>query len=154
MKLTIIPLDGAVYENDVSCLSLTWEGTPLNVHALQWQDVKGWIEYNDGKLNEDITVLPDWAYNAMDAWQVAYDEAHKPPPPPTAEENKGQASILLQDTDWTTASDISNPLLSNPYLANQEEFITYRNIIRQIAVYPTDGYLTWQEKPKAIWQTS
>ena len=154
MKLTIIPLDGAVYKNDISYLSLSWEGTPLNIHALQWKDSKGWIEFKDGLPNEDIDSLPDWVFNAIAAWQQAYDEEHKEPLPPSAKENKGQASILLQDTDWTTASDISNPLLSNPYLANQEEFITYRNIIRQIAVYPTDGYLTWQEKPKAIWQTS
>jgi hypothetical protein len=151
MKLTIIPLDGAVYENDVSYLSLTWNGTPINVHALQWQDVKGWVEYNDGKLNEDITVLPDWAYNAMDAWQVAYDEAHKPPPPPTAEENKQTAIKYLQNTDWTQISSVSDPALSNPYLSNKLAFDQYRNTIRQIALYPVAGNIDWAIMPEEVW---
>ena len=92
MKLTIIPSDGAVYENEVSYLNLIWEGTPANVHALQWQDVAGWIEYTDGP-NEDITELPQWADNAMAAWTVANTPA--PPTPPTAEQNKATASQKL-----------------------------------------------------------
>jgi hypothetical protein len=154
MKITIIPEDKVVCQEGTCYGPLIWEGTPSDIHAIQWKDSKGWIEYEDGKPNEDIDTLPSWTTNALVAWQVAYDEDHKPPGPPTAKENKGQASILLQDTDWTTAPDIANPLLSNPYLANQEEFITYRNSIRNIAVYPTDGYLNWEEVPKAIWQTS
>jgi hypothetical protein len=86
MKLTIIPSDGAVYENNVCYSGLTWEGTPADVHALQWLDDAGWIEYNDGAVNEDITVLPQWADNAMAAWTVANTPVPPPPPtPPTAE---------------------------------------------------------------------
>lgn len=151
MKLTIIPSDGAVYENDVCYLSLTWNGTPVDVHALQWQDVKGWIEYNDGKLNEDITVLPNWAYNAMDAWQVAYDEEHNPPPP-TAEGNKQMAISFLQATDWTQIPSVSDPALSNPYLANKLAFDQYRNTIRQIALNPVAGYIDWAVMPQEVWQ--
>ena len=104
MRLTIIPSDGAVYENGVAYSHLTWEGTPANVHALQWFDSNtGWIEFNDGTPNEDIDVLPQWALNAEAAWDAA---ANPPPPPaPTPEEiqaqNKQQASSLLQATDWT-----------------------------------------------------
>lgn len=151
MNITIIPDDGTVCKNGICYTPLTWEGTPSDIHAIQWKDSKGWVEYEDGKPNEDIDTLPSWTANALVVWQQAYDEEHKEPLPPTAKENKGQASILLQDTDWITAPDISNPLLSNPYLANQEEFITYRNAIRQIAVYPIDGYIKWEEEPKEIW---
>ncbi len=73
MKLTIIPSDGAVYEDGVCYLNLIWEGTPPNVHALQWKDIAGHIEYDD-KANEDIIVLPEWANNAMAAWTVANKE--------------------------------------------------------------------------------
>lgn len=152
MKLTIIPSDGAVYEDDVSILSLTWDGTPANVHALQWQDVKGWIEYNDGKPNEDITVLPNWAYNAMDAWQVAYDTVSNPPPP-TAEENKLTAIGYLQATDWTQIPSVSDPSLSNPYLANKMAFDLYRNEIRQYALYPIAGDIDWPVMPSENWAT-
>ena len=151
MKLTIIPSDGAVYEDGLAYSNLVWEGTPPNVHALQWQDIAGWIEYID-QPNENITVLPEWADNAMAAWTVANTPVPPPPPvPPTAEQNKNTASQLLANTDWTTIPDIANPI-NDPYLANQDEFIAYRNEIRKIAVYPTAGYLVWATPPIEVWK--
>jgi hypothetical protein len=151
MQLTIIPADGAVYENGLCYSGLVWSGTPANVHALQWNNNSGWIEYNDGTPNETITVLPDWANNAMAAWQVAYDEAHKPPAPPTAEENKATAVSLLQQTDWTQIPSVSDPALSNPYLANKLDFDQYRNVVRQYAVYPVAGNIDWPTVPTETW---
>jgi hypothetical protein len=156
MKLTIIISDKAVYKDGLCYTNLIWEGTPINVHALQWLDVLGSIEFDNGAPNEDITVLPDWANNAVAAWQVAYDEAHKPPPdplPPTAEQNQQTASSLLYQTDWTTIPDVSDPTKSNPYLSNAEEFVIYRNAIRQIAVNPISGYIDWATRPTANWVT-
>lgn len=72
------------------------------------------------------------------------------PPPPSSEENKNTASALLTATDWTTIADVADPI-NSPYLANQAEFIAYRNLVRQIAVYPTDGDLTWPVKPNEVW---
>jgi hypothetical protein len=148
MKLTIIPSDEAVYEDGLCYLNLVWEGTPVNVHALQWQDVAGWIEYDD-QPNEDITVLPEWAYNAMAAWTVANTPI--PPEPPTAAENQATASGILSSTDWTTIADVADPI-NSPYLANQDEFIAYRNEIRNIAVYPTAGDLVWATPPVEVWK--
>jgi hypothetical protein len=133
---------------------LVWAGTPDDVHALQWLDVSGSIEFVDGaQPNEDITVLPDWANNAMAAWQVAYDEAHNPPAPlpPTAEQNKTTATNLLSKTDWTTIADVSNPATSNPYLSNVNEFLSYRNQVRQYAVYPVAGDINWPTVPQEVW---
>jgi hypothetical protein len=149
MKLTIIPSDGAVYENEVCYSDLTWEGTPVDVHALQWLDVAGWIEYNNGQPNEDITVLPDWANNAMAAWTVANTPA--PPTPPTADENKITAVGLLQTTDWTQIPSVSDPSLSNPYLSNKLAFDQYRNEVRQVAVYPVAGEIIWPTLPVENW---
>lgn len=70
--------------------------------------------------------------------------------PPTAEENKATASALLSATDWTTIADVADPI-NSPYLANQGEFISYRNLVRQISVYPTAGDLAWPLKPTEIW---
>ena len=149
MKLTIIPIDGAVYEDGLCYLDLVWEGTPADVHALQWQDTEGWIEYSDVAIpNEVITVLPEWTNNAMAAWTVANTPV--PTSPPTAEENKATASALLTATDWTTIADVADPA-NSPYLANQAEFITYRNLVRQIAVYPTAGDLVWPVAPSEVW---
>ena len=76
-----------------------------------------------------------------------------PPPPyvPTAEVNKATATGLLQATDWTTIADVGNPAMSNPYLANQAEFIAYRNSVRQYAVYPVEGNIDWPTAPTENW---
>ena len=153
MKLTIIPIDGLVYENGLCYSDLVWSGTPVDVHALQWQDVQGWIEYNDGKPNEDITVLPNWAINAMDAWTVANTPVPPPAPvPPTAADNKATAQGILSSTDWTTIADVASPT-NSPYLTNQAAFIAYRNTIRGIAVNPMAGNLTWPTQPTDTWST-
>jgi len=77
------------------------------------------------------------------------------PPPyiPTAEDNKKTATQLLQQTDWTTVSDVADPALSNPYLMNQAEFFAYRSAVRAIAVNPTAGVLTWPTKPQEQWSS-
>lgn len=150
MLLTIIPSDGAVYEDGLCYSNLTWQGTPSNVHALQWQNTEGWIEFNDGTPNETITELPNWVNNAMAAWQVAYDEAHKPPTPPTAEQNKATAVSLLQQTDWVNQPDVRDPS-NNPHLLNADEFDAYRLEVRQYAVYPVAGDINWPTLPTEEW---
>jgi len=70
--------------------------------------------------------------------------------PPTASDNKATASGLLTATDWTTIADVASPI-NSPYLTNQAEFISYRNIIRGIAVNPTVGDLTWPVVPTEVW---
>ncbi len=69
---------------------------------------------------------------------------------PTAGQNKSTASGLLSATDWTTIADVADPI-NSPYLTNQAEFIFYRNLVRQIAVYPVAGYLVWPVAPIEVW---
>lgn len=153
MRLTIIPVDGAVYENGECFSGLTWEGTPVNVHALQWFDTEGWIEFIDDTPNEQITELPQWVSNAEAAWQAAYNQAHADPLPPTAAQNKSTASGLLSDTDWATIPDVADPTKSNPYLTNVDEFLAYRNAVRQYAINPVAGNITWPTVPQSVWGT-
>lgn len=87
-----------------------------------------------------------YQYQYLENQYVAYV-----PPQATAEENKATATSLLQATDWTTIADVGNPQMSNPYLANQAEFIAYRNAVRAIAVYPTAGDLVWPVLPTEDW---
>ena len=148
MKLTIIPSDGAVYKNGVCYCGLSWEGTPPNVHALQWDNGEGWIEYNDGSPNEPITVLPLWVANAELAWTEA--NTPKPPEPPTAEQNKATAMGLLSATDWVNQLDVRNTAVS-PHLVNGDDFDAYRLQVRQIAIYPVAGDLTWPTLPAEVW---
>lgn len=154
MRLTIIPSDKAVYVDEVAYFPLEWEGTPVDVHALQWFESYGWIEYKDDVPNEPITELPAWADNAYAAWVEANQPPPPPPPPPppTAEQNKDQAIGLLSETDWTALPDVADPLKSNPYLANANEFNIYRNAVRQIAINPVAGELVWPIRPVEVWQ--
>ncbi len=57
MRLTIVVPDGAVYKDELCYSNLVWEGTPSNVHALQWFDTYGWIEFKNNDPQEDITAF-------------------------------------------------------------------------------------------------
>tara|TARA_B110000503_G_scaffold120459_1_gene183118 strand:+ start:546 stop:941 length:396 start_codon:yes stop_codon:yes gene_type:complete len=72
----------------------------------------------------------------------------------SAEQNKQTATKLLELTDWTTIADVGNSTMSNPFLSNQDEFIAYRNEVRQYAVYPVDGNVNWPVVPQEVWTNS
>jgi len=74
MNLVIIPIDGAVYIDGVCRSELDLSAAPANVHALQWKNDKGWIEFKDlddgtKPQNQAITELPEWATNCVQVWQ-------------------------------------------------------------------------------------
>ena len=151
MKLTIIPVDGNVKKNGVGYLKLDLSSCaiPSNVRVLQWEETSGWLEFWD-QDNQDITELPSWVNCCLTKW----DEANKPPPYiPTAEYNKQIAISLLQETDWTQIPSVSDPALSNPYLANKNEFDVYRNAVRQYALNPVSGNIYWPTLPQEVWTT-
>lgn len=151
MKLTIIPVDGSVGEDGkfYNDLNLSSCGIPADVHALQWDEVAGWIEFKDPVPNQEITSLPAWANCCMTKWAEA--NTPTPPTPPTAEQNKIIATSKLQATDWTTIPDVADPTKSDPYLANVQDFVVYRNAVRQYAVYPVAGNINWPSIPQEVW---
>ena len=76
MKLTIIPVDGSVGKDGkfYTAINLISCAIPSDVHALQWQDTAGWIEYESPLVqNQEITSLPDWANACVTKWQELYD---------------------------------------------------------------------------------
>ena len=101
-----------------------------------------------------------WFIEAPDevtfGWSLI-DGTWNPPPGPTPEEiksqNKQQAEQLLQSTDWTATVDIANPQYSNPYLANQDAFLSYRSQVRAVAVNPPDTQAVFPSSPKEVWAT-
>lgn len=68
-----------------------------------------------------------------------------------AVQNKAEATALLQQTDWTCTVDIADIQYSNPYLTNQADFLTYRSLVRSIAVNPPTTPATFPTQPQAIW---
>jgi hypothetical protein len=81
MKVTIINPDSAVYVDGVSFsdLDLSACAIPENIHALQWYDTFGEIEFvtvfSNGAIekpaNQVITELPEWSVKAVEAWETA-----------------------------------------------------------------------------------
>lgn len=89
MKITIIPsdkkvgIDGLFFQFDLSSCNI-----PANVHALQWYETEGEIEFIDNPdrtkpQNEIIFELPVWAnacvtiWNSIKAEQDAIAEAQR-----------------------------------------------------------------------------
>lgn len=146
MRLTIIPIDSAVYKDGTTYANLKWTGTPANIHALQWFEDCGWLEFKNGEFpNQEITELPDWAVAAMAAWDVANNPP--PPPPPTPEEvkqsNLDAATQILKESDFTQLPDVN--------LANKQEWASYRLQIREIANNPPTTVIVFPLAPALLW---
>jgi hypothetical protein len=76
MRLTIIRADGAVYKDGVSYSNLDLTAVPANVHALQWYETEGEIEFINNSdrtkpQNEFIFELPAWANACVTKWNEA-----------------------------------------------------------------------------------
>lgn len=154
MRLTIIPIDGAVYKDGLCYSELKWIGSPPEVHALQWFEDHGWIEYNNDLPNEDIDSLPKWALNAISSWEKKdYDTKHPPAPsPPSSEENKNTAKLKLSETDWVNQPDVYDTSLT-PHLINRDEFLVYRAEVRDLVLNPVEGFIDWPEMPESVWSS-
>jgi len=73
MKLSIIPEDNSIVKNGNGLLfsnnlnDYLSTNIPSDVHALQWNENSGEIEYvEQGRENETISALPDWATECSD----------------------------------------------------------------------------------------
>ena len=73
--------------------------------------------------------------------------------PPTEDQLKDackeQARLLLQATDWTEIPSVTNTA-NTPHLINSDEFVTYRNFIRILAVNPIPNP-SWPPVPTEQW---
>ena len=66
------------------------------------------------------------------------------------EGNKQQAIELLKQTDWIELPSVSDSS-NNPYLTNKDEFITYRNALRLIAINPASEEIVFPVIPNEQW---
>jgi hypothetical protein len=71
-------------------------------------------------------------------------------PVATAAMNKNEATKRLAATDWVNQPDVYDPA-NTPHLTNRDAFVAYRAQIRDIAVNPIAGNLTWPVEPTAVW---
>jgi hypothetical protein len=150
MKLTIIPSDSCVYVNNHSYSELDISFCPSDVHALQWNETFGWVEFkklNDGTTpkNQEINQLPEWANLCVTAWESA-DYNSKNPTPLTPEQiilsNKKKASSFLIESDFSVLPDVN--------LQNKQEWLDYRSALRLIIIDNLQNP-EWPTKPEAVW---
>lgn len=151
MRLLIIVPDKTVCKDNLCISNLVLQGIPTNVRALQWYEDHGEIELKNGMPNEIISELPNWANDAVAAWDVKHAEITKPAEVLHIENNKQTAISLLYDTDWATIPDVSDPLKSSPYLTNVQDFLTFRNAVRAVVINPPETQFNFPPTPKAQW---
>ena len=157
-RITIIVSDTFCSVDGVGYNGVDMSSVSPEVHAVQWFDSEGWIEFNttlSGKPeNQTITSL-DAFQQVLASWDALdYEQKNPPPPlPPTAEQNKQVAAQILSSTDWTQIPSTSDPAQSNPYLTNADAFAAYRSTIRDIAINPVAGNINWPVPPTSVWST-
>lgn len=89
-----------------------------------------------------------WAVTPATPEEIAYREAN------ARSENAAYGTALLQATDWTAIASIADPLECDPYLANRQEFLSYRNQVRNIVLNPPVETPVWPTPPAEDWQPS
>jgi hypothetical protein len=157
--------NGAVVQYPYSYVNLKQDNPntsfPANVSNATLESFGVYVVYNttppvvtkDQYLQEGTPVYNDedqrweqvWIVVDMTPEQIAErDESDR-------QANKTQAESLLSATDWTCTVDINNPEYSDPYLANQDEFLAYRSAVRKIAVNPPVTVTEWPVEPEEVW---
>ena len=136
MTIVIAKLTDSVFKDGNTILNLGLT-IPEGVVDLYWFGTTGWI-YSD--IRTDITELPQWANDCM----AKYEEALPiPPVPPTPTEVcYNTACTLLSETDWTQ--------IPNSGLLNVDEFSTYRQAVRVLALNPVESPV-FPIKPTEKW---
>jgi hypothetical protein len=72
-RVTVIVDDNAVYLDQGIFIDLDFSncGIPEDIHALQFLNGSGEIEYRDSRHNFPITELPEWAIKCIEQWDLA-----------------------------------------------------------------------------------
>ena len=145
MKLSIIPSDGTVCIDGLCYTNVIWGDTTTDVHAIQWSEDKGEIEYNDGKPNEIISTLPDWTLNAQASWATLNTET----PDDIA------LDVIVRAERNSYLSDYVDKVGSNPLRwaeltsDKQAEWALYRRALLDITLqagFPNE--VIWPTKPE------
>lgn len=124
----------------------------LNVNNIQYESGNFQTGYLEGQ--QDQLLYWDSSILGAEPTQQQMDDAYPVwEAQQLAAANKAKAQQLLADTDWAATVDINNPQYSNPYLANQDAFLSYRSAVRAIAVNPPTVVDPWPVQPTPVWQS-
>lgn len=121
---------------------------------LYYYDIYGWLSATpiEGRSTKVVPMQPEGNKIPNFTGYTWILLEYVPPVVATASENQATATGILSATDWTALPSVGDPLQSNPYLVNQEEWITYRSKVRNIAVNPIEGNFDWTQ-PQELWSS-
>lgn len=141
MKLTIIRDMGLVHVDGRGHDEVDVSAVPEDVHAVQWHETEGQIEYIDNTPNLEIDALPSWASDlanemverlatedAEEAKSLADAEAYANSPEGKAEAIRSERDRLISETDWWAVADRTMTQEQSDYrqalrdITNQETF--------------------------------
>ena len=160
MRLTIIPGDKyiAIDDNGILDIQQDLNWIPSNVHAVQWYDTWGEIEYTDGSPNEKIEELGIYAQAEIDfnneiqriEEKRIEEELAREAARDYWEELRILRNVRLTNCDWTQVADVQ---LSD---SKKAEWILYRQQLRDLPENVTDPKLlvldlnhsSWPIKPE------
>jgi len=116
--------------------------------------IENFIVTNIALANEPLAdnwiACPD---NVTMGWGYVDGQFIEPPPFDYSAQNSAQAQTLLTATDWTAIASVADPVVSNPYLTNQAEFLSYRSAVRAIGVKPPTTPATFPTAPTEQWSS-
>ena len=138
MRLTVVPSDKIIIKDGKEYKVTDLSYLDSNIHAIQWYDDKGEIEYVDGTSNLVITDITPYNQCVTD-WEAAKTKEAEANVYTDEQWQNWFREIrdeLLLDSDWTQVSD--NKLSDS----KKTEWQTYRQKLRDM---PTTKPRTYEE---------
>lgn len=150
MRVTIINRDDSVTINGKTHSGLDFSKFPENIHAIQWYETYGEVEYVTGAdgikpANEKIDNLEPYNY-LLDLWEIAEQEeiAERQRNTPTPEQIAiGKRNNLLVASDWTQLPDVTLTA------EKKAEWAAYRQALRDMTSDPNFPNIPFPVKPSA-----
>ena len=136
MRLTVVPSDKIIIKDGKEYKVTDLSYLDSNIHAIQWYDDKGEIEYVDGTPNLEITDIAPYNQCVTD-WEAAKTKEAEANVVTAEQWEKWFREIrntLLLDSDWTQFTD--SPLTD----AKKTEWKTYRQKLRDMPTTKTGTY--------------
>ena len=136
MKLTIVTSDLLVVKDNEPHNVADLSYLDSNIHAIQWDNDKGEIEYKDGTLNKAITDISPYNQCLTD-WEAAKAQFVKDTTLPDIDWEiafKAHRTNLLTESDWTQVAD--NKLTDE----KKAEWAVYRQALRDMPANKTTTY--------------
>lgn len=146
--VTVVPDDQIVIV-DGSALQCAF--TAENIHAVQWHNGKGHIEWTDGRLNTELSGQQD--YDAQVApyvgiWQKEFDslKAEKNKPMTLEEQEqriRAERDHRIDDTQWLVsrhAEQVAGGIAPSLTAEQYQELLTYRQALRDL---PSQDGFPW-----------